>query len=102
LRHGIYAVRVGIAGERRDGVAIFGRRPMYATATPLLEVFLFDFDGDLYGQAIDVAFIAFIRDEMRFDTVAALVERMDEDSRIARAALAKAPGAFPPLGDVPP
>jgi len=97
LRHGIYAVRVGIGDKRYDGVANFGRRPMFQLDTPLLETFLFDFNGDLYGLTLDVAFIAFIRDEMRFDSVEALVRRMGEDSRIARKALARAPDAFPPL-----
>jgi riboflavin kinase/FMN adenylyltransferase len=49
LRHGIYAVRVGVDGTPYDGVASFGRRPMFESPTPLLEVFLFDFSGDLYG-----------------------------------------------------
>src|SRR4051812_40309764 len=66
LRHGIYAVRVGVGDKRYDGVASFGRRPMFESATPLLETFLFDFAGDLYGQTIDVALIGWIRDEMRF------------------------------------
>ena len=67
LRHGIYAVRVA-AGERRySGVASFGRRPMFDTGAVLLEVFLFDFAGDLYGQNIDVAFIDWIREERMFD-----------------------------------
>ena len=97
LRHGIYAVRANVGGRRVDGVASFGRRPMFDVGTVLLEAFLFDFSGDLYGQTIDVAFIEWIRPEMKFDTIDALVRRMDEDSRIARTALAKAPGAFPPL-----
>jgi riboflavin kinase/FMN adenylyltransferase len=96
LRHGIYAVRVGVGGRRYDGVASFGRRPMFDVGTVLLEVHLFDFAGDLYGTAIDVAFIDWIRPEMAFDTVAALVRRMDEDSRLARIALAHAGDAFPP------
>ena len=50
LKHGIYAVRVDIAGVRHDGVASFGRRPMFDDGAPLLEVYLFDFDDDLYGQ----------------------------------------------------
>jgi riboflavin kinase/FMN adenylyltransferase len=100
LRHGIYAVRVGIGGRRYDGVASFGIRPMYQTDTPLLEVFLFDFAGDLYGLTADVAFLAFIRDEMTFDSVDALVSRMDEDSRIAREALARSPDPFPALREV--
>jgi riboflavin kinase/FMN adenylyltransferase len=98
LSYGIYAVRVGIGDKRYDGVASFGRRPMFASPTPLLEVFLFDFSGDLYGREIDVAFISWIREEMNFDGIAALIERMDKDSAQARAMLAAAPGAFPPLG----
>jgi len=97
LKHGIYAARVGFGQQRYDGVASFGRRPTFDDGAPLLEVFLFDFSGDLYGQAIDVAFMEWIRPEMKFDTVDDLVRRMDEDSRIARAALAKDPDAFPPL-----
>jgi riboflavin kinase / FMN adenylyltransferase len=96
LRHGIYAVRVGVGGRRYDGVASFGRRPMFDVGTVLLEVHLFDFAGDLYGTTIDVAVLDWIRPEMVFDTVAALVRRMDEDSRLARVALARAGDAFPP------
>ncbi len=101
LRHGIYAVRVGLGSRRYDGVASFGRRPMFDVGTVLLEVFLFDFSGDLYGEAIDVAFIDWIRPELDFARIEDLVRRMDEDSRLARIALARAPGAFPPLGQLP-
>ena len=102
LRHGIYAVRVA-RGEgkdqlRFDGVASFGRRPTFDNGAPLLEIFLFDFDGDLYGRVLDVAFIGFIREEFKFDSVQALIARMDEDSSRARSILAAAPEAFPKLG----
>jgi riboflavin kinase / FMN adenylyltransferase len=100
LAHGIYAVRVGIGERRYDGVASFGRRPMFDQGIVLLEVFLFDFAGDLYGEVIDVAFIDWIRPELKLDSVEALVRRMDEDSRLARAALARAGDAFPKLGHV--
>src|ERR1700716_1578475 len=100
LKHGIYAVRVGRGTERFDGVASFGRRPTFDNGAPLLEIFLFDFKGDLYGAALDVAFIAFIREELKFDSVDALVRQMGDDSTRARAALAAAPGAFPKLGTV--
>ncbi len=100
LKHGIYAVRVGRGAERFDGVASFGRRPTFDNGAPLLEIFLFAFDGDLYGTTLDVAFIAFIRDELRFDNVDALVRQMDDDSARARERLAAAPDAFPKLGAV--
>jgi len=100
LRHGIYAVRVGHGNERFDGVASFGRRPTFDNGARLLEIFLFDFKGDLYGKTLDVAFIGFIREELKFESVEALVRHMDEDSARARAALAAAPGAFPKLGVV--
>ncbi|WGS21934.1 MULTISPECIES: bifunctional riboflavin kinase/FAD synthetase [unclassified Bradyrhizobium] len=98
LKHGIYAVRVGRGSERFDGVASFGRRPTFDNGAPLLEVFLFDFKGDLYGKVLDVAFISFIRDELKFDSIEALIRQMDDDSAKARAALAAAPDAFPRLG----
>jgi riboflavin kinase / FMN adenylyltransferase len=104
LKHGIYAVRVGLGQGRDqvrlDGVASFGRRPTFDNGAPLLEIFLFDFKGDLYGETLDVAFIGFIREELKFDHVEALIRRMDQDSSRARAELAAAPEAFPKLGTV--
>jgi len=97
LRHGIYAVRVA-AGERRySGVASFGRRPMFDNGAVLLEVFLFDFAGDLYGQSIDVAFIAWIREEKMFASVDELVQAVNDDSRRAREALDRTGDMFPPI-----
>ncbi len=100
LRHGIYAVRVGRGSDRFDAVASFGRRPTFDNGAPLLEVFLFGFKGDLYGAVLDVAFIGFIRDEQKFNSVEALVRQMDDDSAQARARLAAAPDAFPRLGAI--
>jgi riboflavin kinase / FMN adenylyltransferase len=100
LRHGIYAVRVGRGAERIDGVASFGRRPTFDNGAPLLEIFLFDFKGDLYGQMLDIAFIGFIREELKFSSVDALIKQMDDDSARARAQLAAAPGKFPKLGEI--
>ena len=99
LKHGIYAVRVGVGGTRYDGVASFGRRPTFDNGAVLLEVFLFDFSGDLYGAALDVAFIGWIRPEMKFDSVDDLIRRMDQDASQARHLLSRAPDAFPPLGN---
>src|ERR1700753_934375 len=100
LKHGIYAGRVGLGEERIDGVASFGRRPTFDNGAPLLEVFLFDFKGDLYGRHLDVAFIAFLREELKFDGLDALVRQMNADRRPARERLAAAPEAFPRLGQI--
>ena len=100
LKHGIYAVRADIAGKRHDGVASFGRRPMFDDGAPLLEVFLFDFDGDLYGRTIDVAFIGWIRHEQKFESIEALKQHMASDAAQARDALKRAGKAFPLLGEV--
>jgi riboflavin kinase/FMN adenylyltransferase len=100
LKHGIYAVRVSRGEQRFDGVASFGRRPTFDNGAPLLEIFLFDFEGDLYGSRLDVAFITFLREELKFDNVTALVRQMDDDSRRARERLAAAPGTFPKLGQI--
>jgi riboflavin kinase/FMN adenylyltransferase len=97
LRRGIYAVRVAVGQRRYDGVASFGRRPMFDTGAVLLEIFLFDFSGDLYGKQIDVAFIAWLRDEAMFASAKDLVRQMKEDGRLARAALARAAEVFPPI-----
>jgi riboflavin kinase / FMN adenylyltransferase len=100
LRHGVYAVRVAVGDRLYDGVANFGRRPMFDSGVVLLEVFLFDFAGDLYGKHIDVAFIAWIREEKFFGSIDELVQAINEDSRQARDALSRAPNVFPPIRDV--
>ena len=98
LRHGIYAVMVDVDGKRYGGVASFGRRPTFDNGAALLETFLFDFQGDLYGKTVDVAFIGWIRPEEKFSSIDNLVVRMHEDARQAKAMLAASGDAFPPLG----
>lgn len=88
LRHGIYAVRAEVDGLIRDGVASWGRRPTVDNGAPLLEVFLFDFAGDLYGKVMEVFFIAWLRPEEKFDSLEALKTQMLTDAADARAALA--------------
>lgn len=89
LKHAIYAVRAHVAGGAYDAVASFGRRPQFDNGAPLLEVFLFDFAGDLYGQEMTVEFVGFLRDEAKFDSLDALIWQMNRDSEQARALLKK-------------
>jgi riboflavin kinase/FMN adenylyltransferase len=100
LKHGIYAVRVRAGGAIRDGVASFGRRPTFGDGAPLLEVFLFDHDGDLYGQKLDVAFIGWIRHEQKFSGIEALQRAIMADVAQARDALRRAGGVFPALREI--
>jgi len=77
---GIYAVRAHLPdGRVFDGAASFGIRPTFALESPLLEVHLFDFSGDLYGALIAVEFIAYLRPEKKFDTVEALKAQIAQD-----------------------
>jgi riboflavin kinase/FMN adenylyltransferase len=98
LRHGIYAVQVFVNGRHYQGVASFGRRPMFDNGPPLLEIFLLDYSGDLYGATLDVAFVAFLRPELKLPSIEALTRQMNEDVRRAREELAGAGEPFVPLG----
>ncbi|TPN34995.1 bifunctional riboflavin kinase/FAD synthetase [Mesorhizobium sp. B1-1-6] len=90
LREGIYAVRFRRAdGRLHDGVASFGRRPTVDDdGAPLLETFVFDFSGDLYGEICQVSFFGYLRSEVKFDGLDALVAQMKRDEAEARALLA--------------
>ncbi|WLS04453.1 bifunctional riboflavin kinase/FAD synthetase [Shinella oryzae] len=98
LRNGIYAVRFRRPdGSLHDGVASFGRRPtVTSNGAPLLETFLFDFSGDLYGEISAVSFFGHLRDELKFDGLDALVVQMKRDEEEARALLA----GVRPLGPI--
>ena len=90
LATGIYAVRVILDGRMHGGVASYGHRPTFDNGAALLEVFAFDFSGDLYGRELEVAFVARIRGEEKFGSAEALVARMQVDEAEARAVLARA------------
>lgn len=88
--YGIYAVRVTLPdGSEHDGVANLGTRPMFDPPKELLEANLFDFEGDLYGQSIEIALMHYLRPEAAFHDLDALVRQMDEDAAQARALLSK-------------
>jgi riboflavin kinase/FMN adenylyltransferase len=86
---GIFAVRVsGLKEGVISGVASVGTRPTFDLVKPLLEVHLFDFNRDIYGEYIHIDFIARIRDELKFESVEELVAEMDADAENARLILA--------------
>ena len=100
---GVYAVRLAVRPPAdgasgiwmdepavwHDGGANLGIRPMFALSEPLLEAYLFNFSGDLYGRAVRVQLIDRLRGEASFASVEALIAQMDSDAAQARAALAR-------------
>ncbi len=88
LKHGIYAVRVQTLEGRFRGAAYFGQRPSFDNGEPVIETFLFDFSGDLYGAEIEIELIEFLRGDRKFPTSEALVEQIQADCTAAQAVLA--------------
>jgi riboflavin kinase/FMN adenylyltransferase len=88
LGHGIFAVRVALEGSDLEGAAYLGTRPTFDNGHPVLEVFLFDFDADIYGREIEVIFIDKVRDDRKFASMEELVQQMDVDCARAREILA--------------
>ena len=91
-RLGVYAVKVDVlTGPQKgsySGAASLGVRPMFGVNRPNLESYLFDFSGDLYGQHLSVGFVAFLRPELVFDGLPALIAQMERDCARAREILA--------------
>ncbi len=89
---GVYAVRADVLGGPHagtyGGAANLGVRPMFGENRPNLETFLFDFAGDLYGQHLSIALIDYLRPEMTFDGLPALIARIGADCIEARRILA--------------
>ena len=89
-RFGIYAVRGRLAdGRRLDGAANLGIRPTFEPPRELLEPYFFGFEGDLYGQIVEVELISFLRPEEKFDSLEALKAQMAADCEEARRRLAE-------------
>jgi riboflavin kinase/FMN adenylyltransferase len=70
------------------GAASIGVRPMFGGVVPNIETYLFDFSGDLYGATLSVGLVEFLRPELKFDGLDALIAQMDADCARARDILA--------------
>lgn len=87
-RYGVYAVRARLPdGASVAGVGNLGVRPMFDPPKELLETWLLDWNGDLYGQTLDIELVAHLRDEMRLDGLDALKAQIAHDEAAARAVL---------------
>ena len=94
-KFGVYAVVADVlTGPHKGsylGAASLGVRPMFGVNQPNLETFLFDFKGDLYGHHLSIAFVDYLRPEMKFDGLPALLTQMDADCARARNILSALP-----------
>jgi riboflavin kinase/FMN adenylyltransferase len=89
VRHGIYAMRVENGGRSYHAAGYVGTSPTFGDSAPVLEAYLLDFTGDLYGEEVEVEFIAFLRGDQTFASPEALAAQMSRDCGDARAILAR-------------
>lgn len=87
-KFGVYAVRIFLKDSIYDGVANVGRRPTVGGETERLEVHLFEFAGDIYGEALEIEFHTFLRPEQKFDGLEALKAQIAKDAQSAKDVLA--------------
>jgi riboflavin kinase/FMN adenylyltransferase len=87
LAYGVYASQTRIAGTEKvwSSVTSYGTRPTFNGADQRIETHILDFQGDIYGREIEVKLLAFIRPELRFESVDALIAAMQGDIEAARA-----------------
>jgi riboflavin kinase/FMN adenylyltransferase len=85
--YGVYAVLAEVDGRRYRGAASIGVRPTFESGPVSVEVFLFDFDGDLYGKQMEVSFVRFLRTEKKFPDAQALMAQMRQDVEDAKKVL---------------
>jgi riboflavin kinase/FMN adenylyltransferase len=85
---GVYAVRAFAGGHHMDGVASVGVRPTFGSGPVSIEVYLFNFDGNLYGKHLEISFIRRLRGEQKFPDADALVRQMHRYVEQAKEALA--------------
>ncbi len=86
---GVYASVTGVEGKQYDSITNIGLKPTFGGKKVIVETHLFDFDMDIYGEEIFVAFVEFIRPEMKFDSVQNLIQAIGHDCALAREILGK-------------
>ncbi|MFI3280382.1 MAG: riboflavin kinase [Rikenellaceae bacterium] len=84
IENGVYACRLILNGEERRAISNIGTKPTVGGGVRSLECHILDFEGDLYGQCIDVEILDKLRDEVRFDSVEALRQQIGQDIDIVK------------------
>jgi riboflavin kinase/FMN adenylyltransferase len=83
-KDGIYAVKVKVGAAQYLGALNTGMKPTFSSPSRTIEVFLLDFQGDLYGQLLEVEFLTFMRDEIKFPDSAQLIQQLQKDVNYVR------------------
>ena len=90
-KHGVYAVLIKILSHDKErtlkGAASIGSRPTYGDYEPNIEVFIFDFNENLYGENVSISLVNFIRPELKFDTEKELISQMQADCETIKSLL---------------
>lgn len=89
LKHGVYAVSVLVKGKYHWGMANVGIKPTVGLHKVTIEVNIFDFDQDIYGEKMDVTFYEYVREERRFSGLETLKEQIEKDKLTVKEILAK-------------
>ena len=84
IPYGVYAIKIKILKNHYFGIANFGMRPTFNKTTSILEVHIFDFDEDIYGNDIEVIFFEKIRNEQKFDGIKELLKQISLDITVAK------------------
>ena len=93
---GIYATWAVVNGVRKPSATSIGVRPTFGLTERLVEVYILDFDGDIYGQELEVQFVDKLRDQEKFSSLEALVDQINQDVADTRLALATGGGTNGP------
>ncbi len=78
---GIYATLIKIGEQTYNSATYVGQRPTFNLSEKVIEVHLLDFDGELYGQEVEVSFIRFIREDAKFDSISDLINQIEDDKK---------------------
>jgi riboflavin kinase/FMN adenylyltransferase len=86
--YGVYATTVTLDGVRYRAATNVGVRPSFDNGNPSVEAYILDFDQDLYGRELELTFVRWLRPELRFSSVQALIDQMHDDVAQTRRVLA--------------
>lgn len=87
LDFGVYASRVGVEGETYLGAMHYGPRGTFNDARPVMEIYLLDFSGDIYGAVVEVEVVEKIRDVQKFASKEELIEQINKDVAAVKSCL---------------